>query len=436
MAGQDRGRAPELFGEHRAGHQVWPGHPTEAEQVVGAGAGGIAVAIGGADQKAAFAHAPVAPAAEQRGKLLASHRRAPLVEEHFAKRSGDGVGNSAAGVGQLGVAERPGDPLGIAVDQLGLGRAGDLTAGDHMKEHRFTPAVEAGNLARLTGARDAAEHPRTTNRTGSRRLRRRRLPLGPASGRAGRSVEAPHPFEVVEAAHFRAEKVNDHAARVDQHPVRCRQSLDPRIAEAALFQALAELLRHGRDLPCRAAGRDHHVIGDGGFAVEVDGHGLLSLVVIQGLQNESEKRVVAGDHRGGRRAGRNRLQMCLWHLGVVCSFQDRTGAYDLPEMGSRCVAFNRVPGNRLVQVEGPAGTHCDDPGKRRCVTASREGPLPVLRAQSGSAWRIAVADRASGSNRNVTSAGALHLSGWRKLGRGLRNRPSQAIAGLARAASS
>ena len=51
----------------------------------------------------------------------------------------------------------------------------------------------------------------------------------------------------------------------------------------------------------------------------------------------------------------------------------------------------------------PAGS-----GMSECVTASRGGGPVRNRAQSGSAWRIAVAERGSGSKRNSISAGALH----------------------------
>jgi hypothetical protein len=49
---------------------------------------------------------------------------------------------------------------------------------------------------------------------------------------------------------------------------------------------------------------------------------------------------------------------------------------------------------------------------------------------------MAVADLSSGSNRKVTSAGALHSPPFTKLDSGIEKRRSQAIAGLATAAPS
>src|SRR3569833_2890351 len=46
-------------------------------------------------------------------------------------------------------------------------------------------------------------------------------------------------------------------------------------------------------------------------------------------------------------------------------------------------------------------------GISECVTASRGGGPVWRRSQFGSAWRIAVAERGSGTKRNSISAGAL-----------------------------
>src|SRR6476659_217522 len=45
------------------------------------------------------------------------------------------VGNLAAAVRQLGDLRRPGDPLEIALDQIGLGRAADLPSGHDVEQH-------------------------------------------------------------------------------------------------------------------------------------------------------------------------------------------------------------------------------------------------------------------------------------------------------------
>src|SRR3546814_10116668 len=80
------------------------------------------------------------------------------------------------------------------------------------------------------------------------------------------SSDLPHPFEIVEAAHFGAEQVDDDVTGVDQHPIRGRQSFDPRGPAGLGLDLFGQLGRHRRDLARRAAAGDHHVICDRGFA--------------------------------------------------------------------------------------------------------------------------------------------------------------------------
>ena len=87
-----------------------------------------------AKDEAAFAHAIVAPPSKDRGKLFGGEVLAALVEEHgFDRRQR--IGNAPAGFGQFGEFDRPGQPLLVPRDQVSLGRAGDLSAGDDVEEH-------------------------------------------------------------------------------------------------------------------------------------------------------------------------------------------------------------------------------------------------------------------------------------------------------------
>ena len=76
---------------------------------------------------------------------------------------------------------------------------------------------------------------------------------GSSSGVAGGDsrfvAEAPHPLEVVEAAHFRPEQVDDHIAGVDQHPVGGRQALYARASLAGGLEPFGELSGDRGDLP-------------------------------------------------------------------------------------------------------------------------------------------------------------------------------------------
>ena len=63
-----------------------------------------------------------------------------------------------------------------------------------------------------------------------------------AAAGAARLLERPHPLEIVEAAHFRAEQVDDDVVGVDQHPVGDRQALDADAAAELALDPLGELL--------------------------------------------------------------------------------------------------------------------------------------------------------------------------------------------------
>jgi hypothetical protein len=87
------------------------------------------MAIGGADQEARLAHAIVAPAAQHAGEFGWKSGASALVHGH-GPRGGGGNRRRAAAIGQFGDLETPGDALAIALDQLRLGRAADLSPGD------------------------------------------------------------------------------------------------------------------------------------------------------------------------------------------------------------------------------------------------------------------------------------------------------------------
>ena len=115
--------------------------------------------------------------------------------------------------------------------------------------------------------------------------------VSPRRGGGGAVVERPHPFEVVEAAHFGAEDVDDDVIGVDQHPIGHRQPFDAHVAAKLLLDPLGELLGHRRDLAGRAAAGDHHIVGDVRFAVERDGDDVERLVVVEGTKHEAVQRL-------------------------------------------------------------------------------------------------------------------------------------------------
>ena len=95
-------------------------------------------------------------------------------------------------------------------------------------------------------------------------------------------------------------------ARVDQHPVGGRQALDPGRAVAFLLEPFGELGGHRRDLPGRAPGGDHHVVGDARFALKWDRDDVLCLVLVELVENQ----------------GMNRAAVCLGGVGHVSQGDD------------------------------------------------------------------------------------------------------------------
>ena len=181
MPRQNRGGAPQLLGQHGPRQHVRPGHVAEGDQQIGLGAHGIAVAIGGADQEARLAHALVAPVPEQRGEFFRRELAPALVEQDLAEGRGRGRRQGAARIGQLADPERPGDPPGIAIDEIGLRRTADLAPGNDVQFQitRPRPLRRRRSPTSARGCRSCA----LRGGTGGRRRRRHRP--GPSRPRAG-----------------------------------------------------------------------------------------------------------------------------------------------------------------------------------------------------------------------------------------------------------
>jgi hypothetical protein len=101
---------------------------------------------------------------------------------------------------------------------------------------------------------------------------------------------APHLFQVVEAAHLGLEEMDDDVAGIDQHPIALAQALGAATAIAILFERLQHALGQRHHLALRAPAGDDEMIGDAGFALEVDDGEVFCLAIFEGLLDEREKR--------------------------------------------------------------------------------------------------------------------------------------------------
>jgi hypothetical protein len=104
-----------------------------------------------------------------------------------------------------------------------------------------------------------------------------------------RPSDRPHLFEIVELAGFGTKDVNHDIPGIDQNPIAMGQAFDVAGAIACILQARRQMLRDCADLALRAARADHHIVGDRGFAAKIDGDDILSLVLVERMQNKRQQ---------------------------------------------------------------------------------------------------------------------------------------------------
>ncbi len=98
--------------------------------------------------------------------------------------------------------------------------------------------------------------------------------------------DGPDLLDVVEGPDLGAEQVDDHVARVDQHPVAVGQALHTAPAIALVLEGAQQVVGQGRDVTVRAAGRDDQAVGDRALVLQVDEDDVLGLVVVQALEDQ------------------------------------------------------------------------------------------------------------------------------------------------------
>jgi hypothetical protein len=114
-----------------------------------------------------------------------------------------------------------------------------------------------------------------------------------------RPAGQPHLLEIVEGPNFGAEDVNNHIARVDQHPVAMRYALDPG-GNAYLVQVLDDPVGDGTDMALRPAGSYDHVVADRRFVSQVYGEGVLRLHIVEAGEDQTEDLLGVRTHSGDR----------------------------------------------------------------------------------------------------------------------------------------
>ena len=134
-----------------------------------------------------------------------------------------------------------------------------------------------------------------------------------------RRLIRPQFLNIVETADFRPENVDDHIARIDQHPIGMGQTLDLDIPLARFLELDRQLIGNRADMPIRAAGGNNHPVRESGFAVEINGDDVFRLGVFKLGDNGFEKRGLLGAlgrSRGFRRALRRSGFLRLYCQGL------------------------------------------------------------------------------------------------------------------------
>jgi hypothetical protein len=101
--------------------------------------------------------------------------------------------------------------------------------------------------------------------------------------------------------------VDDDVATIDQHPIASRQAFDLGLAMAGILQRAHDVVGQGADVTVRTARRDDQRVGDRGLALEVNADDVLSLVVVETIDNQAfqGELLAIGEGRGttGKRFG-------------------------------------------------------------------------------------------------------------------------------------
>jgi hypothetical protein len=79
--------------------------------------------------------------------------------------------------------------------------------------------------------------------------------------------------------------MDDHIARIDQHPIALRQSFDPRGPIARLFQSSREMFGCRRNVTLGPPGGDHERIAQCRPSGEVDRDDVFGFVVVEGRED-------------------------------------------------------------------------------------------------------------------------------------------------------
>ena len=284
---QDRLGAIDLLGQQDAGQQMRPGHGSQGEDEGRTVDQAAVEPVGAANGESEIGNAVIAPARQTFGEVLAGESFAGGIEGHARGALGDLAEQQIA----FGGAARLDRQLAPLLDLAQLeGQAGGAARHQPpcvvVKQRLFRRAALGGAAASHGGHDDT--HGRGCRVAGLALLAEH---SGPGGGSLRlRQIHRPHLLEIVVGAGFRPEQVDDHIARVDEHPVALVLALDGYGHQAAILELHHEVVGHGGELALRAPGRDDHEVGDGRFGSEIDGEDLFGLVGVEGGLDQRQDR--------------------------------------------------------------------------------------------------------------------------------------------------
>jgi len=103
----------------------------------------------------------------------------------------------------------------------------------------------------------------------------------------------PDLFDIVEAAHFRAEQVDHNVTGIKQHPVTGGQAFDAHLTETGILERAHNVIRQRADVTVRTARSDDQGVGHRALAAQIDADNVLRLIIIQLVQDDGFQRGIA-----------------------------------------------------------------------------------------------------------------------------------------------
>ena len=104
---------------------------------------------------------------------------------------------------------------------------------------------------------------------------------------ASRWLNRPDLLDIVEAAHFGPEQVDNDVPGIDQHPIAMGHALDARLTKSGLLEGADQVVGHGADMTVRTPRGHDHTVRHRALVRQIDADEIFSLVVFETGKDQS-----------------------------------------------------------------------------------------------------------------------------------------------------